>query len=387
MAGNFSEGLSWVVSGGKYAFIATDGAILSRRLRTALRTRAARVDKDGKRGLINPTGEVLVPAKYQEILSAGEGRFRAEIQIGDQSLWGYVDADGTVLCEPTFTYAGPFDNGVAKVQHDSHWGLIDSYGKSLTDGWDGMTNFFADRAWVQKANLWGSIDRTGKIIVPPTYSQVRRFHDGFARVRAGNGYRYIDPAGTLANDTWDAVGNFDGGYARISRNKKWAIIDASGTVVGSWTDFTPWLPPDAVQLARDDLEALKGLYGGTSAETATGLHNLAVALDNKGETAEVQTDYRQALNLRKHILWYINPDTLNTEERLAFLLKETRQTRGGRGPVCRHCCGAARHRRPGRHASRECAEEPRDLLRRGPTICEGGTASARGLESPTAGTG
>ena len=50
-------------------------------------------------------------------------------------------------------------------------------------------------AGIKVGNRWGFIDKNGKVVVTPSFDDVRRFSLGLAPVQVGNAWGYIDKAG------------------------------------------------------------------------------------------------------------------------------------------------------------------------------------------------
>ena len=93
-----------------------------------------------------------------------------------------------------------------------------------------------DRFAVRVQGLWGYIDRTGALAVPPRFLAARPFHEGRAAVRTADGWGFVDPAGRLAvAPVWADVSDFAGGRARVSvqteSGARDGFVDAEGARV------------------------------------------------------------------------------------------------------------------------------------------------------------
>ena len=83
---------------------------------------------------------------------------------------------------------------------------------------------------------WGFMDRTGKTVVQPQFSDVGDFFDGLARVvvQVGQDYKlcFIDEAGRIAIPcTFDAALDFSEGLAPVRIGRLWGYIDRTGKMV------------------------------------------------------------------------------------------------------------------------------------------------------------
>lgn len=182
------------------------------------------------------------------LLGTGVGRVRAQtVPILPRVLvttelrpfrqgrqWGYVSPSGQVRIRPQYTYAEPFDHGLAKVWQGAHCGFIDAQGHVIVplrydragyyrsailppdppspappswwpggrglvvvlahdtvhlDGLFGKENpeelvtgpaAWQDTEWVQlpSAHFWGLYDSLGQQVLPVRYTGIRRRADG-----------------------------------------------------------------------------------------------------------------------------------------------------------------------------------------------------------------
>lgn len=188
---------------------------------------------------------------------------------GERHLLGYADASGELVIPPRFYRAGPFEDGVARVEvRDCRAGV-------------------------------GVIDRAGRWVVPPVFDEVFSFgSNGLARVKRGERFGYVDREGhfaialrfedagdfgtselALAKDVelqrygyLDPSGEwripprfvdarpFSDGLAGVREDSdSWHVIDESGDPFG---EFRSWLPidfQDGVAFVRPEEGGLTGL--------------------------------------------------------------------------------------------------------------------------------
>ena len=104
-------------------------------------TGLAMVQKDGKYGAINKSGQTVIPFQYEELLPVSEGF----IMFRQNGKCGYLDAAGqTKVAIPTqYEKASSFSMGMAVVYDGSKAFLIDKTGKAIpgTDKLDPSTYF------------------------------------------------------------------------------------------------------------------------------------------------------------------------------------------------------------------------------------------------------
>jgi hypothetical protein len=89
---------------------------------------------------------------------------------------------------------------------------------------------------IHYGDKWGFMDRTGKIVIQPQFSDVGDFFDGLARVlvKVGKDYKvcFIDEIGKTAIPCiFDAALDFSEGLAPVRVGRLWGYIDRTGKTV------------------------------------------------------------------------------------------------------------------------------------------------------------
>jgi hypothetical protein len=92
-----------------------------------------------------------------------------------------------------------------------------------------------ERFYFREGNLTGFIDKTGKVIIPPQFTDVHEFSDGLALVRGRDFFGYIDQTGRHVIDLNPAFSGahemFSEGLAAFSNQYgKWGYMDKTGKV-------------------------------------------------------------------------------------------------------------------------------------------------------------
>ena len=103
-------------------------------------------------------------------------------------------------------------------------GIVNCYG--TTEG------RIAVEAIVTPRTRCGFLSLDGSWIIPPTYEDVRLFHEGYAAVKKGGKWGFVDVAGhERVGNRYDDVGDFHEGLAPVKSADTWGVIDLTGTVV------------------------------------------------------------------------------------------------------------------------------------------------------------
>lgn len=169
-AGNFSDGLAYVKLNGKEGFIDKSGrTVIPFKYDSALGFDhgLAWVKLDGKTGYINKQGiEVIPVGKYSDYGAGsmgGDGYKSAKLN----GKYGVVDKTGKVLVPFKYDKINSFTDGVSCVQLNGKWGAIDRYGQIvLPIKYEdvGFRAFSSGYTMVKLGGKCSYIDRQGKLL-------------------------------------------------------------------------------------------------------------------------------------------------------------------------------------------------------------------------------
>jgi hypothetical protein len=163
--------------------------------------------------------------------------------IRQDGKWGLIDRTGKVVVSPQFDDIARFEKGMAVVvmetEHATTYGYVDTCGNIIPPQFDGWGLFGEDMAFVRVGEKWGLIDRTGKVVVEPRFDNCDFeicFNEGLAAVSQSGRWGYIDKTGTFViNPQFDWAGTFREGYANIQEGDeesgKVGLIDRTGRIV------------------------------------------------------------------------------------------------------------------------------------------------------------
>jgi len=210
-------------------------------------TKKTRAKKVLKHGLLRMDGTWLIEPVFEGVGQLGSGR----VPVKQGGLWGFADAAGEVVIEPSYRFAWNFVSGGAQVQRpDATWVHIDVDGAELP-GWRGHTRcgrirtsrggWFADTFWGPQGGLFGFLDAAGAVVVEPAYAMASDFVQDLAWIQLsdrgfGQGeYAFIDLDGDRVIGPFDAtsVRSFTPeGLARFQGlDQCWRFMNRSGEVV------------------------------------------------------------------------------------------------------------------------------------------------------------
>lgn len=183
-----SDGMVSYKEGSKYGFLGENGEKLDAVYENAgtFTDGAAPVEKDGKWGAIDKSGNTIVPFAYQEAASHfSEGL----LAVKKNGKWGFVDKTGKEVVVPEYKMVIPeFSEGLTAVEtRDKKWGFIKTDGTvAIEPQYKAVyTPFSEDLAGVSTSDGKGYIHKDGTVAFMADYDGIYTFHDGIAEYRVG----------------------------------------------------------------------------------------------------------------------------------------------------------------------------------------------------------
>lgn len=212
-------------------------------------------DMNGKRGIINKSGNYVIEPKY-DFIEYTEGVFVCKdfsndiYEVFDQtgikrfevndflsgfsegmavvSNKGYVDKSGQlVISLPGYRTLKPFVNGLAVVREkyssDTHY--IDKQGKDVTQTVSSGLWLFED----EDRLCYGYRDAQGKVVIEPAFSEAEPFLGGFAIVRlSGEYYGVIDTQGRyVLEPVYCGIERLSNGLVAVGEELKHDMLEPS----------------------------------------------------------------------------------------------------------------------------------------------------------------
>lgn len=174
---------------------------------------AAYVVSGGVGQLISVEGEVIYTGVCSD-LSEGLAKISKTTESGS-TLYGFVNASGTVVVQPVWEDAGTPSNGKIAVKKDGKWGYIDFQG-----------NTASEFVWDFAAPYQGSYARVAKLpdgeTLPTSY-----VYSGYV---PNFNYTYLNASGTPISDTvtYKEARDFSDGRAAVCIDGLWGFIDTLG---------------------------------------------------------------------------------------------------------------------------------------------------------------
>lgn len=190
--------------------------------------------RQGKlRGFYTRDGKTVVPLSYVYRSSWTEGTLAVENQ---QKKIAFFKDDGTKLSSFIYDEASDFKENMALVKRDGKYGYLRIDGSEITPAYSEARPFSGGAAPV-KNKKWGVINASGKVVVPFQYDDVGpSFSDGLLAVKKDSRWGFIDREG---HETVPLVYRavhpvFSEGITAVQNEKKlWGFLNEKGEIMAS----------------------------------------------------------------------------------------------------------------------------------------------------------
>lgn len=229
---DLENGTAFVVAG-KWGLFATD-------FREVVPARHGLVDvdegavrfRDGDRwGLMDPTGKVLVPARFERLTPFREKHARFQ----SKGRWGLIAADGQVVVAATYaalcqrghgTYAFTRAPGCQVPLGQAPWAAATPVGGAPIPRDD-----FADPVCVCTRGGLGLVDRTGRELFPPKYSRIDVDTAGIVPEAVAKASSAASPVLVPPGGAWVRLNEDAGCDAKGCRGGRWGLADLKGQIL------------------------------------------------------------------------------------------------------------------------------------------------------------
>ncbi len=182
--GRFNEGMAPVRFKDDYGFINSRGKMVIDPVYSKVsifNNGRAMVQRAGKCGYVNKNGEEVINLEYSKCLDFAEDR--AVVYHGYRQ-GGIIDTMGQYIVDPNVNRLLDFSNGHGLVRDQHYRFYYISEGARRSDAYYQQAGEFRyGVAVVQKNDKWGIINQRGIEVIPPKYDKIEAFKDGYAVIR------------------------------------------------------------------------------------------------------------------------------------------------------------------------------------------------------------
>lgn len=193
------------------------------------------VNEDGKRGILNTAGKLIIPTIYDNNLDSFDFNKGNIASYTLNNKCGYISDKNEIILKNIYERCSAFSEQRAAVRLNNKWALIDQKGVLLSDFiYDEINAFSNGLAVVSINGKYGYIDIDGKIVIPLIHVLALEFSNELARVGSiYSPYYFIGRDGKKKFDVkFDHVYPFVGNYAVIRKevgsSELYGLIDEKG---------------------------------------------------------------------------------------------------------------------------------------------------------------
>ena len=220
---------------------------------------------DGRWGVMNAEGQVIVPPTYTFMGVYCEGLAIAATPAGDV----YLDGSGNVALPGPYEEATDFIDGLARVKVHGRWGIIGRGGAFVhPPQFDKIGTIVGGAAWAVQAGRCSVLGPAGVIGADFDDVQMAK-HEGVWPVKRGQSWSLLFPDGRLVG-AYERVSSVDNGFAMVNRGGKWGFVrpDGTATTEQRYDDLRTFIDGHAAariegrgwSLLREDGSELPGAY-------------------------------------------------------------------------------------------------------------------------------
>ena len=172
------------------------------------------IEKNGLKGIVNTSlGEIVINPEYIEITSVSENYEDGYIVKNSSNKLGIIAADKTKILEEKYDdIKNVSGNNCYVVVENGTLQIIDNTGKVILDkGFDSIEEITVDSFVIAKNGKYGILSKSGETLVEPEFEDIKFAFSNYYIAKRNNKYGIIDNSGI------NSIG-FD--YERISYIKE-----------------------------------------------------------------------------------------------------------------------------------------------------------------------
>lgn len=195
------------------------------------------IEKDGKKGLVNPsTGEIVVPTEYIEISALSEKYEDGYIVKNADNKVGLIAADKRIIFNAKYdeiknisgsNYYVVVENGTQEV--------VTKDGEVvLNKGFNTVEEISVENFVITLNGKYAVIDKTGATLIAPEYDNLKYAFSNYYIAQKDSKYGIVDTAGSIkVNFEYESISYIESGnfFAAEGADYKTNIIDSSFNTV------------------------------------------------------------------------------------------------------------------------------------------------------------
>ena len=257
-----------------------------------------------KWGYINAKGKFIIPPIYDHAADFQDNGL-AVVGLLDKS--GIIDEKGYFIVKPKYDTIQPFSEGRSVVNDRQGFKVIDESGKEVTEKAYSFIHPEYKEGRVEAVeidgdgnDLYGYLNKQGKVVIPATYESASEFTEGRAVVKPkGEQYQLIDLTGNVLHTypyAW--VGNYGQGLLSFKKNNDglYGYIDVEGNMViePNYTTAGRFIDGHAIVSLESNRKELYGLIDQNGQFVMKAHYNQILSIREKRFAIGKEIDPKQA---------------------------------------------------------------------------------------------
>ena len=278
-----------------------------------------------RKGMIRMDGEVVIPPIHCNFIGFLHDQHAGYTEIYDEAFlfstmknnkaqYGFYALDGRLITEACWDKAYGFKNGIAYVQQNEKWNMINMKGERLLDTWWDDLSINRSTVTLTTDSEKLLMDMNGIVLAEHRYKNGRWVLSALAQhplpseiaceyvIKVSNGYYYqadskwgmMDENGAiLCPPQWDQVTpSQDANYFWAINDDKMGLLDRSGNLmIDSIYDSIAYIAPGRWMVRKDDVAAVMDNTGNVIKDLSSGNYIVLYPVGN--EYIQYQTDSDQ----------------------------------------------------------------------------------------------
>ncbi|MDD5569646.1 MAG: WG repeat-containing protein [Bacteroidales bacterium] len=203
----------------------------------------ANVINNDKYGLINRTGEIIIPAIYDFVYP----RFESELLLVQKNKkCGFFNNKREMMIDFKYDCAKPFTKeGLTEVLINKKWGIINKEDKLIVSFiYDAVSpsGFSEKLCGVRYKGKWGYIDTEGKTVIDFIFNDAGSFINDMAPVKLKNKWGYINKHGDVVIDfIYTEAAEYKWWFAVVKQGKTQFLINRKGQIIHDIKRYNEWI--------------------------------------------------------------------------------------------------------------------------------------------------
>lgn len=156
-------------------------------------------------GFVNENGARITSLKYSLVWNFQNGLAMVKIEKsfkGDkQEFWGVINKSGEIIIPCEYELIFPYNKVSFLVKQNKKWGVFDIENLRILIQikYDWIFPVKEKKAVFRLDKKYGAIDANGKEIIPPVYDELKGFSQGLCAARKKDKWGFIDEKNNAAS--------------------------------------------------------------------------------------------------------------------------------------------------------------------------------------------